>query len=190
RWLYEKAGIMHRDISRNNLMYRKIAGKVYGVLNDFDLSVLLANEPRSTSNQRTGAEPYMALDLLVTGPPPPHIHRFDLESLFYVIAYVVCQYHDGKKIDNPPFDAWDHLGTEALQTIKERFLAKVIPKPTSNFLSFNNLNVALRRIFQTGYSAREYAEEDNDPFDNTTLGGNVDFDKFEVIIETNLPSVA
>ncbi|KAJ7287203.1 hypothetical protein C8J57DRAFT_1117037 [Mycena rebaudengoi] len=106
RWLYEKAGIMHRDISLNNLMFRKIDGKIYGVLNDFDLSVLLNNEPRSTSKQRTGTEPYMAVDLLVTGRrPPPHLCRFDLESLFYVLAYVVCQYHHGKKIDNPPFDA-------------------------------------------------------------------------------------
>ncbi|KAJ7445440.1 hypothetical protein FB451DRAFT_1148766 [Mycena latifolia] len=179
RWLYEKAGIMHRDISRNNLMYRKIAGEVYGVLNDFDLSVLLANEPRSTSNQRTGTEPYMALDLLVTGPPPPHIYRFDLESLFYVIAYVVCQYHDGKKIDNPPFDAWDHL-----------FLAEPIPNPTSTFLSFNNLNIALRRIFHTGYNARADAKEDVLPFDDITLGDNIDFDKFEAILVTNLPSLA
>ncbi|KAJ7718758.1 hypothetical protein DFH07DRAFT_933460 [Mycena maculata] len=191
RWLYEKAGIMHRDISRNNLMYRKISGKVYGVLNDFDLSVLLANEPRSTSKQRTGTEPYMALDLLVTGPPPPHIYRFDLESLFYVIAYVVCQYHDGKKIDNPPFDAWDDLGTEALQTTKRSFLMLPVPDPTSNFLSFNNLNVALRRIFLTGYNARTFATEESDhSFANITLGGNVDFDTFQAILGTNLPPVA
>jgi hypothetical protein len=44
---------------------------------------------------------------------------------------------------NPPFDAWDHLGTEVVQTIEERFLAKVILKPTSNFLSLGNLNVGL-----------------------------------------------
>ncbi|KAJ7723454.1 hypothetical protein DFH07DRAFT_783571 [Mycena maculata] len=29
RWLYEKASIMHRDISRNNLMYHVIDGKIY-----------------------------------------------------------------------------------------------------------------------------------------------------------------
>ena len=77
-------------------MYRRIDGKIYGVLNDFDLSVLRDKEPRSTSKQRTGTEPYMAVDLLVTGPPPPHLYRLDVESLFYVIAYVVCQYHEGK----------------------------------------------------------------------------------------------
>ncbi|KAJ7221120.1 hypothetical protein C8J57DRAFT_1482502 [Mycena rebaudengoi] len=188
RWLYEKAGIMHRDISLNNLMYRKINGKIYGVLNDFDLSVLLNNEPRSTSNQRTGTEPYMALDLLVTGRPPRHLYRFDLESLFYIIAYVVGQYHNGKKIDNPPFDAWDHLPTTALRAEKWRFLSERLPLPTQNFLSFSNLNVALRRIFQTGYSAREYAKEEDRSFDNTTLDGNVDFDKFQAILATHLPS--
>ncbi|KAJ7104387.1 hypothetical protein B0H15DRAFT_23253 [Mycena belliarum] len=81
RSLYEKAGIMHCDIdiSRDNLMYRKISGKVYGVLTDSDLFVLLANEPCWMSKQRIGTEPYMAVELLVTGPPPPHIY---LESLF------------------------------------------------------------------------------------------------------------
>ncbi|KAJ6572696.1 hypothetical protein DFH09DRAFT_891427, partial [Mycena vulgaris] len=58
--------IMHRDISRNNLMHRRIGGKIYGVLNDFDLSVVMGKEPRSTSKQRTGTEPYMAMDLLET----------------------------------------------------------------------------------------------------------------------------
>ncbi|KAJ6545317.1 hypothetical protein B0H19DRAFT_1380009 [Mycena capillaripes] len=48
-WLFEKANILHRDISRNNLMYRRIDGKVYGVLNDFDLSVLMGKEARTHS---------------------------------------------------------------------------------------------------------------------------------------------
>ncbi|KAJ7917811.1 hypothetical protein B0H13DRAFT_1608040, partial [Mycena leptocephala] len=191
RWLYEKAGIMHRDISRNNLMYRQINGKVYGVLNDFDLSVLLNKEPRSTSNQRTGTEPYMAMDLLVTGPPPPHLYRFDLESLFYVIAYVVCQYHEGKKIDDLPFDEWDHLGTKALRKSKKAFLGTAIPNPTSNYLSFNDLNMELRKLFRDGYNAQEDASEKRDSsFDNPTLGDNVDFDKFEAILKTHLPSLA
>ncbi|KAJ7029047.1 hypothetical protein C8F04DRAFT_963313, partial [Mycena alexandri] len=135
RWLYEKARIMHRDISRNNLMYRRIDGKVYGVLNDFDLSLHLGKEPRSTSKHRTGTEPYMAIDLLVTEPPPPHRYRFDLESFFYVIAYVVCQYHEGKKIDDPPFDAWDHLPTTVLLLKKRQFLADAMAGTTNIQLS-------------------------------------------------------
>ncbi|KAJ7204052.1 hypothetical protein GGX14DRAFT_369090, partial [Mycena pura] len=130
-----------------------------GVLNDFDLVVLWHKEPRSTSKQRTGTEPYMAMDLLVTGPPPPHLYRFDLESLFYVIVHVVCQYHEGKKIDNPPFDAWDHLGTEALHTIKTKFLANAMTtKPKSNFLAFQRLTLFLHKMFRDAYNARMDAQ--------------------------------
>jgi hypothetical protein len=111
RWLYENAHIMHRNISLNNLMYRKINGKFCGVVNDFDLSEHLGQWPRSTSKHRTRTAPYVSVDLLVSGPPPPH--SIDLESLFYVIVYIVYQYHEGNKIDNPPFDAWDHLPTNS-----------------------------------------------------------------------------
>ncbi|KAJ7797936.1 hypothetical protein B0H14DRAFT_2530667 [Mycena olivaceomarginata] len=193
RWLYEKAGIMHRDISRNNLMYREIDGKIYGVLNDFDLSVLQDKELRSTSKQRTGTEPYMAGDLLVTGPPPPHLYRFDLESLFYVLAYVVCQYHDGKKIDNPPFDAWDHLPTTALRAKKSQFLLADMVPPTSNFLALEALTLLLHEMFGDAYNARKKANTlarlglASTPFEDDTLGDHITFDKFEKILVANLP---
>ncbi|KAJ7266602.1 hypothetical protein C8J57DRAFT_1510714 [Mycena rebaudengoi] len=112
---------MHRDISRNNLVYREIDGKVCGVLHDFDLSVLPPKDPRSTS----------------TSAPEPS------QSLYYVLQYVVCQYHKGKKIDNPPFDAWGHLSMTALRTAKVNFLAfdALTVLPTSNFLSFRRLTL-------------------------------------------------
>ncbi|KAJ7883488.1 hypothetical protein B0H14DRAFT_2701921 [Mycena olivaceomarginata] len=173
---------MHRDISRNNLMYREIDGKIYGVLNDFDLSVLQDKELRPTSKQRTGTEPYMAVDLLVTGPPPPHLYRFDLESLFYVLAYVVCQYHDGKKIDNPPFDAWDHLPTTALRAKKSQFLLADIVPPTSNFLALEALTLLLHEMFGDAYNARKKANTlarlglASTPFEDDTLGDHITFD--------------
>ncbi|KAJ7331556.1 hypothetical protein DFH08DRAFT_966540 [Mycena albidolilacea] len=40
RWLFEIGKVMHRDISLGNLMYRTKNGKIFGVLNDFDLSLL------------------------------------------------------------------------------------------------------------------------------------------------------
>ncbi|KAK6992607.1 hypothetical protein R3P38DRAFT_148162 [Favolaschia claudopus] len=65
RWLYDKARIIHRDISISNFMYHKVNGKLYGVLNDFDLALSLDHQPLSTSKTRTGTKPYMAIDLLV-----------------------------------------------------------------------------------------------------------------------------
>jgi hypothetical protein len=64
-------------------MYRVLEGKIYGVLNDFDLSYQMTDEhpnPDSTSsNQRTGTLPFMAIDLL-ENDPPAHCYRHDLES--------------------------------------------------------------------------------------------------------------
>ncbi|KAJ7196005.1 hypothetical protein C8J57DRAFT_1107045, partial [Mycena rebaudengoi] len=193
RWLYENSHIMHRDISLNNLMYLKINGKVCGALNDFDLSDLLNQSPRSTSKHRTGTAPYMSVDLLVTGPPPPHLYRFDLESLFYVIVYIVYQYHEGKKIDNPPLGAWDHLPTPILRTEKVIFLAtNMLVRPTSNFRSLRKLILLLHMMFREGYHARTTANALEDlglnstTVDNDTLGGHVTFDKFEEILKANL----
>ncbi|KAJ7282427.1 hypothetical protein C8J57DRAFT_1055114, partial [Mycena rebaudengoi] len=120
-----------------------------GVMNDFDISEHLGQRPHSTSKYRTGTAPYMSVDLLVTGPPPPHLYRFDLESLFYVIVYIVYQYHEGKKIDNPPFDAWDHLPTLTLRTEKATFLAtNILVQPTSNFRSLRKLILLLHTMFR------------------------------------------
>ena len=58
------AGLHHRDISANNLMYdRDEKGHVIGVLNDFDLSIVssLAEE---FGTERTGTVPFMAIDLM------------------------------------------------------------------------------------------------------------------------------
>ncbi|KAJ7221239.1 hypothetical protein GGX14DRAFT_540485 [Mycena pura] len=196
KWLYEKAGIMHRDISRNNLMYREVEGKVYGVLNDFDLSVLIHKEPRSTSKQRTGTEPYMAVDLLVTGPPPPHLYRFDLESLFYVMVYIVCQYHEGKKIDSPPFELWDHLPTITLRAVKQAFLSNAMTTiPTSNFLALRRSILLLHQMFRDAYNARANAQTlallDPSPTSpmKDPLDGLITFDEFEKILVANLPTL-
>ncbi|KAJ3760275.1 protein kinase, partial [Lentinula raphanica] len=65
QWLYEYVKILHRDLSIGNLMFRRKEGKVYGVLNDFDLSstvVRMAQGP--SSKERTGTRPFMSPDLL------------------------------------------------------------------------------------------------------------------------------
>jgi hypothetical protein len=59
------AGVQHRDISLNNLMYyRADDGQVHGVLNDFDLAILRDEGEREVGTDRTGTWPFMAIDLL------------------------------------------------------------------------------------------------------------------------------
>jgi len=96
RWLYDHPGILHRDLSLNNIMCRfikemnaegELEQKVYGVLTDYDLSSWkkdLETDYTRTSQQRTGTPPYMALELL-RGTNAAHLYRHDVESLFYIM---------------------------------------------------------------------------------------------------------
>jgi hypothetical protein len=59
------AGVQHRDISLNNLMYYRADDcQVHGVLNDFDLAILRDEGEREVGTDRTGTLPFMAIDLL------------------------------------------------------------------------------------------------------------------------------
>jgi len=102
RWLYDVPGILHRDLSLNNIMCRIIElisaeGKtreVYGVLTDYDLSSWkeeLKTDYTRTSQQRTGTPPYMAYELLM-GASTTHLYRHDMESLFYIML-LMCARH-------------------------------------------------------------------------------------------------
>ncbi|KAG7447144.1 uncharacterized protein BT62DRAFT_844081, partial [Guyanagaster necrorhizus] len=95
KWLYDHPGILHRDISPGNIMWRRtVDGHLRGVLNDFDLSAY-RHETGPSSRQRTGTLPYMAFELLINdenGHPPKHLYRHDVESIFYVILLLCCRY--------------------------------------------------------------------------------------------------
>ncbi|KAL4255909.1 hypothetical protein AB1N83_013192 [Pleurotus pulmonarius] len=89
-WVYEEAQILHRDISVENLMFRRGEdGNIQGVPNDFDLATPVAQLDKGpTSKHRTGPWPYLAIELLRPSTwlqPPRHLYRYDLESFFWVL---------------------------------------------------------------------------------------------------------
>ena len=93
RWLYD-AGILHQDLSMNNIMYRDIRGKVYGVLMDYDLASWRASsksEDTKDPQQKMGTLPFMAHGLL-SGEDPLHLYRHDVESIFHVMLILVTHY--------------------------------------------------------------------------------------------------
>ncbi|KAF8184767.1 hypothetical protein BJ912DRAFT_494053 [Pholiota molesta] len=104
--------IIHGDINLNSLKCRKIDGKIYGVLIDYDLS-----EQGPNLKQRMGTMPYMAVDLLEP-TPTKHLYRYDLESLFYVFAVLVTRYDRGEVIENPPLQNWFELPPSSLRPKK------------------------------------------------------------------------
>jgi len=80
-------------------MLRKEGGKVYSVLNNMDL-VVSVDVTNPSLKQRTGIKPFMAIDLL-RPDPPAHMYRHDLESMFYVLAWITSRFHDSKEIADP-----------------------------------------------------------------------------------------
>ncbi|KAE9382310.1 hypothetical protein BT96DRAFT_755069, partial [Gymnopus androsaceus JB14] len=122
-WLYEHPRVLHRDLSEGNLMFRRIDSKVYGVLNDFDLSSYvdrLNNGP--SSNHRTGTKPFMAIDLL-NKLKKSHMYRHDLESLFYIMLFLACRYENpGKPLPEPPYKEWFCGNEDAVYAYKCSFI--------------------------------------------------------------------
>ncbi|KAJ7639415.1 hypothetical protein FB45DRAFT_426487 [Roridomyces roridus] len=191
-WMYEIAGIMHRDISISNLMFRMKDGHVYGVLNDFDLAVHWAELDASTSQRRTGTQPFMARELLKPGDPPLHIYRFDLESLLYVMAYVIYCYHDGQEIDDPPygFEPWVHESRtrELARMDKTVFIADRLPEhPTKNFGSLRPVVQGVHQLFQEYHHYVSSGEHMKEAFRKFERGGEPDFDMVEKAFQENLP---
>ncbi|PBK89670.1 hypothetical protein ARMGADRAFT_865710, partial [Armillaria gallica] len=94
--LYETPKIQHRDMSLNNMMYRKRHDnskrkcQIFGVLNDFDLSSLIPLK-EATCLHRTGTPPYMAYDLLGQSDVG-HLYRHDVEAFYYVLLMLCCRY--------------------------------------------------------------------------------------------------
>ncbi|KAF8180345.1 hypothetical protein K438DRAFT_2021435 [Mycena galopus ATCC 62051] len=175
RWLYEHPRIMHCDISLNNLIR-------------LEPRLLVDIETTHRNPALYGTGPSYAWS------PSPHLYRFDLESLFYVMVVISCSYEDGEEIENPPFDEWEHLGSAKLWNQKSLFFCNLVPPPTPGFVGFNNLNQSLAMLFVNGFRARRShelrASLGRGPatgFDHVTLGGHVTFDTFERTLEEHLP---
>src|ERR1700733_7205210 len=133
------------------MMYRKKAGKIFGVLNDYDLSIFRSTTNPSSKN-RTGTKPFMAIDLLGQNPDV-HRYRHDLESMFYVIAYVTSRYHDGKEIAEPPLQDWIELGENYMRPTKMMFIHETLPPITPFYAKLHTWTSKMRIMISDGRSA-------------------------------------
>ena len=176
-WLYKYAGILHRDISPNNIMWRFIEEKnvqgsmerrVYGVLADYDLSSFTAtmnSDYKKTSQQRTGTPPYMAQELL-KGKSSLHLYRHDLESLFYIMLLTAARHMIGtpegedkprvilRESWNLPFKNWfNETCYHTLGSLKGAFFSDMQPITLSrDFEDFFPWLKDLQQSFSSGFS--------------------------------------
>jgi hypothetical protein len=82
--LYLQGGILHRDISENNIiMTDSRTTGVMGMLIDLDLAKEIGTG-RSGARCRTGTMEFMAIEVLLN---VDHTYRHDLESFFYVLVW-------------------------------------------------------------------------------------------------------
>jgi len=177
QWLYKYAGILHRDLSPNNIMYRFIEEmnargeterRVYGVLTDYDLSSFtetMNSDYTKTSQQRTGTPPYMAHELLIN-ESPLHLYRHDLESFFYIMLLTAARHiigipegEDKPRVILPrswniPYDKWfGQTHYDVLGSLKRSFLLKRQPVILSpDFEDFRPWLEDLQQCFSSGFS--------------------------------------
>ncbi|KAH8799543.1 hypothetical protein DL96DRAFT_1476922, partial [Flagelloscypha sp. PMI_526] len=183
RWLYEEANILHRDISQKSVMYRYGDHEsVFGVLNGFDLAISTETPPSPGSQQHTGTAPFMAIDLLVESPPPLHLYRHGLESLYYVLVCTVC---DTKHKSIQP---WFNLRGSLLGNNKVTFLRRAVIPPRPGFEVFSKWIYPIHVAFAEGLSLQSkfWHERLTEPYTDETLGGCISFDEFEKIFNVKL----
>lgn len=102
--LFEKAGILHRDISIGNLMV-EAADPSRGVLIDFHFATLVGEDGNPLDGQtftHPGALPFRAYELLTPHEPVKAYYRHDLESFLYVLICIQTNYTHGMVVDDPP----------------------------------------------------------------------------------------
>ena len=104
-------------------MYRKVEGKIVGVLNDFDLA---STHQSATGTERTGTVPFMALDLLddlALQGHVKHAYQHDAESFIWVLIWISLRYDDGKtRKHGRPLDAWLRVDAVGCREKKRDFL--------------------------------------------------------------------
>ncbi|EQL01695.1 hypothetical protein G6O67_008638 [Ophiocordyceps sinensis] len=92
RSLYLHGGILHQDVSKDNIIIPETRGEgdACGVLIDLDSAMELAHGPQKPG-ELIGTKPFMAIDLLRGSP---HTYRHDLESFLYVFLWIaICGGH-------------------------------------------------------------------------------------------------
>src|SRR5260370_9290220 len=121
--LYEKVGILHCDISINNLMVNPSEPSM-GILIDLNMAAHDKDPDSGIKLELTplprGTIPFQAAELCYHDPLPHTLYRHDLESFFFVLIWMVL-YCVNEPIDLH-FGSWSTGAWSTIRTYKEGFL--------------------------------------------------------------------
>src|ERR1700733_887803 len=120
RQLYEGAGILHHDISVNNLMVDANDHSV-GILIDLDLAVRLKDGERWLRFEPVpaGTLAFRAIDILRQGEFVHELrYRYDLESFFYTLVWILTYYPHNFSTPVGEWSSWYNRSSLAIATMK------------------------------------------------------------------------
>ncbi|KAG6290580.1 hypothetical protein E4U09_004376 [Claviceps aff. purpurea] len=120
--LHDK-GILHRDISINNLMINEDQDNPSwkSFLIDLDFAISTEREKPSGAQGMTGTRAFMAIRLLEGAE---HTFMHDLESFFWVLFWICVQYEGpGKEMKPAQFGSWTYFPDETLACLKTGFVS-------------------------------------------------------------------
>ena len=89
--LHQKAGILHRDISMNNVLVNEEDNSTWpGFLIDLDLAIRENRLELSGAHDKTGTKVFMSIRAL---KGKKHSFMDDLESFFWVLFWICIHYN-------------------------------------------------------------------------------------------------
>ncbi|KAJ3820986.1 protein kinase [Lentinula raphanica] len=205
-WVYTYPKILHRDISDGNIMFREEEGKIYGVLNDWDLALLDPETEKSpTSKFRTGTKPFLAHEQHDFNWTGPHRYRHDMESMFYVILFQSCLYSGPRATlstepiwDNHHIEEWHQEDDFELWNKKQGLInnAKWKPPVQDFFEPFSFWLSSIQRHLYLGFMTRTIrlfqqnalatsghsSSQTSPAYDDVTLDNNFSYDEVVIIM--------
>ncbi|KAI0443368.1 hypothetical protein F4803DRAFT_313051 [Xylaria telfairii] len=115
--LYKKAGLLHRDISINNLMISQgNTESLSSFLIDLDLAIEVNRTKSSGAKGITGTRAFMAIGVL---KKEGHTFMDDLESFFWVLFWICIHYNQHGQGRETDFTKWNEVNTETLAELKK-----------------------------------------------------------------------
>ncbi|KAA1137639.1 hypothetical protein PGTUg99_016914 [Puccinia graminis f. sp. tritici] len=141
------AGLLHRDISINNLMINNQTNDPdrKSFLIDLDVAIAYPIANREDSYARTGTKVFMSVSLLEQ--ENPHDFVDDLESFFWVLIWICIHYPLDQRTQSE-LTEWNHQSPTALGAIKNRALFKT-HRLTNHFTSLYANSQPLINCVQT-----------------------------------------
>ncbi|KAL6406452.1 serine/threonine-protein kinase Sgk2 [Ilyonectria robusta] len=152
------AGLLHRDISINNLMINEDDENPSrrAFLIDLDLAIKAQREGASGAKGKTGTRAFMAIGALLG---QDHSFMHDLESFFWVLFWICIHYNGPSKDIGPTdFESWNYESDNKLVGSKKGVISDeedFISSAEANFTPYYQplipwVNRLRRKVFPNG----------------------------------------